>query len=136
MLFVELLELGRDVCEGLALDASSRLLRQSLTERRVLREAGERRGRELRLLVDSRRRRDRRAGGCGLERHAGEALERRDEDRRLVEERGPARTVAARAHARAAAQPGRDRRASRERLRPQEDELPVGKLAERAQDGP
>jgi len=37
---------------------------------------------------------------------------------------------------RATSEPGRDRRSSGQALRPQEDELPVGKLAERAHDGP
>ena len=132
---VELLEVGRDVGEGLALDASSRLLGELAAQRLVLGQPRERRGGELGLLVHAGRRGDRGARGGRLERDAGEAVERGDEDRGLVEDRSAASPVAGRAHARPAAQLRRDRRPPRQRFRPQEDELPVGQLAQRADDG-
>ena len=52
---VELLELACDVREGLALDAAPRFLRQALSQRLVLGQPCQRRGGELRLLLDSRR---------------------------------------------------------------------------------
>ena len=123
---VELLEVGRDVGEGLALHASSRLLGELPPQRLVLGQPRERRGGELGLLVHTGRRGDCGARGGRLERDAGEAVERGDEDRGLVEDRSAASPVAGRAHARPAAQLRRDRRPPRQRFRPQEDELPVG----------
>ena len=87
------------------------------------------------LLVHPRRRGDRGARGSGLERDAGKAVERGDEDRGLVEDRSAAAPVASGAHVRTAAQLRRNCRPPCELLRAQEDELPVGQLAQRADDG-
>ena len=100
---VELFEVGRDVGEGLALDASPRLLGELAAQRLVLGQPRERRGGELGLLVHARRRGDRGAGGGRLERDAREAVERGDEDRGLV--RGSRRGFARRG--RCARAPGR-----------------------------
>ncbi len=100
-------------CEGLALDAAPRLLRELRAERLVLGQPRQRRRGELGLLLDSRWRRDRGAGRRRLERDARQA--RRAPGRRSRPRPGSAArlsTVPGRSHACAAAQPRRDRRPS------------------------
>jgi hypothetical protein len=62
-------------------------------------------------------------------------VRRGDEDRRLVEDRSAARRVARAPHVHAIEQRPRDVRARGQRLRAQEQEPPVGKLAERVKCG-
>jgi hypothetical protein len=71
-----------------------------------------------------------------LEGDALYAVERGDEDRRLVQHRRPRPAVAQRADPRASAKGARDRRPAAERLRPQQDELPAGQLPQRARHRP
>src|SRR5439155_3833910 len=88
------LELGGDRGEGLPfrLGASAALL--TLAELTVVRETRGRGGRELGLVLDSPRGRDRAARRLRLEVDAREALDARDEDRSLVEDRGACGAVA------------------------------------------
>ena len=132
---VQLLELGADVVERLALDSAPRFLGELLAERLVLGEPGQRRRGELGLLLHSRGRRDRSSGRGRLERDARQAFERRHEDRGLGEDRRSALPVPGGSHAGPAAELRRNRRPSGQLLRPQVDELPVGQLAEGALDG-
>src|SRR5204862_338277 len=86
----------------------------------------------LSVLTSSPGSRDRCAGGGRLEREAREPLERRNDDRRLREERGPGGSVACGAYVEAAAQRPRRGGPTDEWLRSEHDELPVvepGELA-------
>ena len=97
-------------------------------------------GGELGLEPSSGRRRDRRAGRLRLDDEPRETVEGGHEDGRVPEHVGPGLAVAGRADADAAAEQARERRPPAERLRAEQDELPVGRgdeLAhERAQERP
>jgi hypothetical protein len=95
---VDRVEVAGRGTEALALGALPRARLLALSVRVVLGEAQDLGRRELRLLGQARRRHDRAAGCRGLQRHAVEALKRRDEDRGLVQQRRPRLPVPQRAH--------------------------------------
>jgi hypothetical protein len=123
---VDPLHLVRERAEALALGRGPALVGAACAERAVLHEARSLGGGELGLELAPVRRRDRRARGLRLDEHAREAVERRHEHRRFVEERGAALGVACGTHADAAAQRARQRGPSAERTGAQQHELPVG----------
>jgi len=92
------------------------------------------RGGQLGLLRDAVRAGDRTAGGSRLERDALEAVDPRDENRRLVQDRGAADAAARRADAHAAGDRPRDRGPRDQRPRPQQDDLPAVERRELVQD--
>src|SRR5439155_11664097 len=110
--------------------------RLALAELRVLGETGNFGAGELGLLACSRRGGNRAPRRRCFEPHSLEPGERRDEDARLPEQRCPRSTVARGSHVYAVTQQAWDRRAAGERLRPQQDELPLGQLLERAKHAP
>src|SRR4029453_6681245 len=133
---VELVVLGGDVCEALALRKHTAFGADSLTEVVLLCQPGERGGAELGLPAETRRVRERRPGGLCLQLHARKAIRGREEDGRLGEERSSARAVPQRSHAYPVAQRGGDRRPPTERLGSQDDELPFRQLRQHADGGP
>src|SRR5213592_1179980 len=125
---VERVVLARELREGLPFGALAVLLSFALPQLVVFRQPRGRCAGELRLHSKTGRRGDRCACGGGFERDAVEPLERGDEDRRLVEQGGARRAVTCGADADAPGERARDRRPAAERLRSQQDDLPVGEL--------
>jgi hypothetical protein len=85
------------------------------------------------LRPQARRLGDRRAGRGRLERDAIEPVDRGHEDRRLVEQPGSGRAVACGPDADPIRECARSRRPAAQGLRPQHDQLPLGQLAQLAQ---
>ncbi len=130
---VDVVELQRHVGEGLAFRGRARFARTLLAIRVVLGEASHLGGRQLRLLVRSGRSRDGGAGRSRLEREPRQAVRRRNEDRRVVENRRATRRISCAPHVDPVDERPRDVGPRRQRLRPQEREPPVRKLPERVE---
>ena len=130
---VEPVELARDVSEALAFRVGTRTFRLAFAELRVLGESRNFGARQLGLFAGSRRGSDRARRCRCFEPNALEARERRHEDARLREQRCSRCALARCSHVHTVAQETRDRRTARERLRSQEDELPVSQFLQRTE---
>ena len=121
-------ELRGDGLERLAFRGCAGSVLLALAERVVLGETRCRRRRQLGLEIDADRCRDRAAGSLRLEQEPRRAVERRDEDRGLAEQRRAGRAVPGRPCRDPAREVARDRRPCDERRRPEQHGLPAGKL--------
>ena len=130
---VELVELAGHVSEALVVGFGPCPFSLALAVLRVLGEPGGFGACELRLLARAGRGCDCASGRRGFETHALEPGQCGDEDARRRQEWRTRRSVARGSHVHAVAQRTRDRRPAGQRLRTQEDELPVGQLLERTE---
>ena len=135
-LLVQRVELAGDVGEALAFGLPERALGLAPAKVGVLGEPCDLGARELGLLSHPGRCGDCTTGCCCLEPDAVQPRERRDEDAGLREERRSRRAVASRPDVHAVAKRSRDRGPSGERFRPQQEQLPVGELFQRAKHAP
>ena len=135
-LLVQRVELAGYVGEALAFGLPERALGLAPAKVGVLGEPCDLGARKLGLLSHPGRCGDCTTGCRCLEPDAVQPRERRDEDAGLREERRSRRAVASRPDVHAVAKRSRDRGPSGERFRPQQEQLPVGELFQRAKHAP